>query len=259
MRIARDLLILVAVFGAIWIGASYIKWSPKIETGNLVSIEKEEELGELLFEHQIKNGSHGDIMEVPYVDSVLATIVDRLQKTNPESEYNYEVYVLDNEQVNAFTLPAGKICFYKGILEKMEYPEELAAVLAHEMGHNEEHHIVKRLIANFGLAIIMGGDEVILGEVMKSLGLMRFARAQERSADEYAFKTLEKSNIHPKYFGTIMSKLNTLGEESELLDILNTHPNTKERMKKAYNHKVDKDFKEKSMEVDWEKFQKALD
>jgi len=261
MRIARDLLILLVVFGALWFGASKINWSPKLETGRIVSIEKEEELGELLFEHQIKNGTHGEILKVPYVDSVLDQLVKRLQKTSPESEYNYEVYVLDNSQINAFTLPAGKICFYKGILQKMEYPEELAAVLAHEMGHNEEHHILKRLVANFGLAVLMGGDEVILSEVFKSLGLMRFARSQEREADDYAFTSLEKAGIHPKYFGTVMSKLNSLSdeEESELVDILNTHPNTKERMKKAFKFKVAKDFKEKSMDVDWKKFQAALD
>ncbi len=259
MRIARDILILLIVFGAIWFGASFIDWSPTFDTSKIVSTEKEEELGDLLFEHQIKSGTHGEIIESKYVDSVLSTLVNRLQETNPSSEYNYEVYVLDKTEVNAFTLPAGRICFYKGIIEKMDYPEELLAVLAHEMGHNEEHHILKRLAANFGLSVIMGGDEVILGEVFKSLGLMRFARSQEREADTYAFSTLEKANVHPKYFGTIMSKLfNAQAEGSELLDILNSHPNTKERMKKAFKHKVKGSFVEKKVDLDWKKFKEAI-
>jgi len=258
VRIARDIIILLLVFGAVWFGASFIDWSPTIDAGKIISTEKEEELGDLLFEHQIKSGMHGAIIESKFVDSALNQLVSRLQEINPSSEYNYEVYVLDNSEVNAFTLPAGRICFYKGIIEKMDYPEELLAVLAHEMGHNEEHHILKRLVANFGLSVIMGGDEVILGEVFKSLGLMRFARSQEREADTYAFSSLEKANVHPKYFGTIMSKLNTLSEDNDLIEIINSHPNTKERMKKAFQYKVKKSFEAKKVDVDWQKFKESV-
>lgn len=87
---------------------------------------------------------------------------------------------------------------------------------------------------------------------------MRFARSQETQADSYAFSTLEKANIHPKYFGTIMSKLNSLSEDNELIDILNTHPNSKQRMKKAFKFKLKDSFKEKKLNIDLEKFQDVL-
>ena len=53
---------------------------------------------------------------------------------------------VDYDLVNAFTIPGGRIYIYKGLFEFCESAEQLAAVLAHEIGHVEKCHKVSKLI-----------------------------------------------------------------------------------------------------------------
>ena len=78
------------------------------------------------------------------------------------TDYNYKIYVVDNPQINAFALPGGYIIVLRGLLEFTETPVELSAIIAHEMGHIEKKHIVKKLIRQFGIAILTSGDRQIL-------------------------------------------------------------------------------------------------
>lgn len=55
-------------------------------------------------------------------------------------------HVVRDDQVNAFALPGGHIVVFTGILERMDLPEELAALLAHEGTHVQERHSTRMLM-----------------------------------------------------------------------------------------------------------------
>ncbi|MCP4717642.1 MAG: M48 family metalloprotease, partial [Deltaproteobacteria bacterium] len=79
-------------------------------------------------------------------------------------ELNYHFGVLDTDEVNAFAAPGGYIFITRGALFKMEDEAQLAAVLAHEIGHIVQKHVVKELkikgedgSVGSGLATMIGG------------------------------------------------------------------------------------------------------
>ncbi len=60
-------------------------------------------------------------------------------------DYDYTVTVIDSTEENAFAMPGGRIAICSGILDGMERPEELAALLLHESAHVELRHSLKSI------------------------------------------------------------------------------------------------------------------
>jgi predicted Zn-dependent protease len=120
----------------------------------------------------------------------------RLKQQIPASAYDYNIIVLDDTQVNAFTIPGGNIYVFKGLISFCDSPEQLAAVLAHEMGHVEKRHTVNRLVREFGLSIlfsiITGGDGVLLSDLYQTLISTGFSRSQEKEADQFALELAQR-------------------------------------------------------------------
>ena len=86
-------------------------------------------------------------------------LTERLSKAAPGSEpFNVRVY--DWSLMNAFAVPGGQIVLTKGLIDKAETPDEVAGVLAHEMGHGIEMHPETGIIRSIGLAAAV---EVMLG------------------------------------------------------------------------------------------------
>ena len=66
----------------------------------------------------------------------LQTIVDTLAASSLRPDVKYHVYIVDTKEENAFSIPGGHICVTKGLMDAVDTDDELAGVLAHEMGHN---------------------------------------------------------------------------------------------------------------------------
>ena len=76
-----------------------------------------------------------------------------------------------NTRVNAFATLNGQIFVYSGLVEFVSGPEELASILAHEIGHHENGDLIDRLVKELGLnvlmAILTGGDAVMTSFIIK--------------------------------------------------------------------------------------------
>ena len=81
------------------------------------------------------------------VDAQIAVsgLAQRIFATSAREVFDWEVVVVDNNQVNAWALPGGKIGLNKGLLRYVDSEDELAAVIAHEMGHAEHSHAAKEM------------------------------------------------------------------------------------------------------------------
>jgi Zn-dependent protease with chaperone function len=66
----------------------------------------------------------------------LQTIVDTLAAASLRPDVHYHICIVDDPQENAFSIPGGYVCVTKGLLAAVQSDDELAGVLAHEMGHN---------------------------------------------------------------------------------------------------------------------------
>lgn len=260
-KIWTDLLKLVLIFGAIWAALVWIPWHPDEEMPEF-PIDKEEELGEMVLENLLKNTREYQLIESEKVDSAIWVISSRLQDSLGLTEYDYNIVVVRNEEVNAFALPGGNIVILSGLIQFSENPEEVAAVVAHEMAHVEKRHVIDRLMTELGLQVVfgvlVGGDAVILSEISKTLTSTYFSRQQEKEADDFALDLLRRCGIHPSSLGTLFRRMKSQYRSHDEFEWLMSHPTTNARIKSAFEYEIEEDFVSRPFNMDWDAVQNAL-
>jgi predicted Zn-dependent protease len=254
--ILRDLLILLGVFGLIWLVFSLFSYP---DDPQLISKQREEQLGKTYVDLILLNPMFEELNN-NRVDSAVQVIGDRLVEGLGSTDYHYHFVVFDSEMINAFTVPGGNILISSGLLAFCDTPEELAAVMAHEMGHVENRHVISRLAKELGIEILTSGDQFVLGEITGMLSSTSFDRKQEQEADLFAATLLESASIEPRTLATFFRKLEQETERHLLEDfeIVSTHPNFSSRIREALNYRPSGDFQAKEIELDWEEIKAAL-
>jgi predicted Zn-dependent protease len=142
--------------------------------------------------------------------------------------------------VNAFALAGGQIVVYSGLLQKIETPEALAALLAHESAHVNERHSLRSLLRNAANAILLsvvfndatGISAALVGNV-NTLNGLRYSRSLETEADEEGMNLLLANKVDLNGMRALMQTLEKEGDAPDRLSFLSTHPLTKNRIKKA--------------------------
>jgi len=258
--------ILLLIFGLLWGGFALIPWGSLFSgvTDITLSIDQEEKLGKVLVEDVMEAGEDSSKLENnPTLDSAIAEISNRLLKSLGPTDYNYKIQVMNTEDVNAFTLPGGYIFINKGLISFCDRPEEVAAVLAHEIGHAEKRHVVDKLAKELGVTILFsvltGGDATLMHEVFKTATSTMFDRDQEKEADAFSFPLMEKAHLSPQTMAAFFRKLNREhGDFGKAMELLQTHPNNASRIKAALEYKPATGFIIQSFKMDWKRVQNSV-
>lgn len=143
--------------------------------------------------------------------------------------------VLATSVPNAFALPGGKVYLFEGLLEKAENPDEIAGVLAHELGHLQHRDSMRELIHNGGTSFLIGllfGDITGSGALIfasRSLVTSSYSRDAETNADTFAIETMHKLGRPAKPMGELMFRV-TGKEGGKGLSIVSSHPLTEDRL-----------------------------
>lgn len=142
--------------------------------------------------------------------------------------------------VNAFAAPGGHMVVMSGLLERADGPEELAGVMAHEMGHIVHRHSVKALLRAYGFGLVtkllVGGFSADVGSVADAGGLLlalRHSREAEREADRTGLQLLDATGMRAdglaRFFGKILDEQG--GKDgAQQMGVFSTHPPTNERI-----------------------------
>lgn len=144
-----------------------------------------------------------------YVNAVLARITAQTKK-----KFSYQAIVLPWEVPNAMALPGGVIFVTDGLLETLDNEAQLAAVLAHEVGHIELSHCVdavKYEIVAKKLGVMPLGQ--IADMAVQLMIRYSFSKTQEHEADLYAWQWLGHSRYDPRAVGGSFSALMRWQEE----------------------------------------------
>jgi beta-barrel assembly-enhancing protease len=259
----RDLVILLTIAGALFAGGYFLVREinkSDLELSYSVSIEQEEALGDVLKDVMIDQYK---LIEDSTADSAIQLIKSRLVSAIDSTPYRYEIKIIQSEQINAFTMPGGNIYIFSGLIKAADSPEEVAAVLAHEIGHAEKRHVVTKLINDMSvtaiLSILSGGDPSMVAEILRSVVGNKFGREQEMEADKFALQLLEDAQIQPKSLARFFERLNDKDlDYNEDLEILMTHPHNNRRIEQARKYKTRNNFKAEPFPLDWTKVQDAL-
>ena len=155
------------------------------------------------------------------------------------SPYPFVVRVANLEMVNAFALPGGQIVIAEGLLRFAESPDEIAGVLAHEMGHVLYRHSTAAMIEALGLAFLFGallGDFGIgvIGGAGETLVALTFRREAEAEADEQALELLGHAGVSSRGFADFFERMERkAGGGPAVLRLLSTHPPNEVRRRRA--------------------------
>ena len=153
-----------------------------------------------------------------------------------DAPYDYKVIVVDLDVTNAFALPGGYIVLFDGLLDFAKAPEEVAGVLAHEMGHVIHRHGTQALLRQMGLAVIfdllLGGGGSSIGAELGVLVLsLSYSREAELEADRTGIEILQRAGLRPVGLAAFFKRLQTRqGDITGPFQILSTHPSFAARL-----------------------------
>lgn len=138
---------------------------------------------------------------------------------------------------NALALPAGTVVLTDELVALAKRDEEIAAVLAHEVGHLRNRHSVRHVLEQSvtGLLIIAvtGDVNTILAAAPLAVIHARYSQAFEREADDFALRYLASQSIDPVVFSDILLRLDAQHPQGGMPSFLAGHPATEERAKHA--------------------------
>jgi len=145
-----------------------------------------------------------------------------------------ELAVLRKSQANAFALPGGRIYVFEGLINKAQTADEVAGVIAHELGHVAHRDSTRSVIQTAGLSFLFGmvlGDFVGGGAVvMASRTLLQnsYSREVEERADRYSSELMVKVGGNPHALGDILVRIE--GSNHPGMKLLLDHPDTRDRI-----------------------------
>lgn len=155
--------------------------------------------------------------------------LDRLASRLSPDGTPMRVRVVDIAVPNAVALPGGQIAIFSGLIAEAKSSDEVAGVLAHEIGHVKHRHVMAGLIRQFGFGLLLGGSSKA-GEYAQVLLSAGYTRAAEREADRFAIRRLSANSISTRatadFFGRAAKS--EAGMETAL-SWLSTHPVSRER------------------------------
>ncbi len=197
--------------------------------------EWEREMGRTLAEsYVLEKTMGGAYCETPKANAALQKLEDRLM-TGFDARHPLDIKIINSSAINAFALPGGYIRIYSGLIDKLENPDTLAGILAHEIGHVEQQHSLKSLSRSL---LILATAEAITGGTGVStflidLSNLRNSRSMEREADQFAIDRLKAVGLDPAdtadFFKILIDQGLTV-EAGDLFQLMQTHPQSSERL-----------------------------
>ena len=178
----------------------------------MYSTEKEVKLGrKIAAKFEKKCELYNDEAEQKRIDK----IGQRVAAVSDRGDLNYYFKIIKDEEVNALALPGGYIYVSSGLIEIAERDDEIAAVLAHEVGHVAAKHSVKKMqgdfLFNFLTAITLIGSSDAgfhRGKDFAYLSvLMQYSRDFEKEADKLSVKYLKAAGYDPYAALSMLEKL----------------------------------------------------
>ena len=170
-------------------------------------------------------------------EEYLQTLLNKLvQKSSLHKTGVYTIHLYPSSQTNAFALPGGHIIVLSALLEDVKSENELAFVLAHELGHfaNRDHlrGLGRGLVITAISAVLLGADNSMTTLLMNSLLTieMKFSQSQETQADLFGIDLVNTYYGHIEGATDFFQKIADEEKRGRLSYFFATHPYPKDRV-----------------------------
>jgi len=216
----------------------------------------EERIGSILVDNIAPESA---LCQSPSLNQAVEKITDRLCASSQPAP-RLSVVVVREKVINAMALPGNRIVIYTGLIQKTRTPEELAGVLAHEIEHVVNRHVMKSWLQQLSSRLILyalvgrlSGPITSLYQSTGSMMILHYSRDFEEEADVKGMHRLEASHIDPHGMVTFFETLQSDGDTPELLTYFLTHPSTRSRIRQLRDiaDKTPGPFEKLLPDLDW--------
>lgn len=245
MKTLRPLFLALIVSTAVAGCATTTSPTGRTQYVGAVSQAQLDEMGAKAFaEARAANPQSKDSRQTAYVGCVVGAIVARLP--SPWNGVRWEYLLFQNDETNAWALPGGKIGVYTGIFKVAKNQDELAAVIAHEIGHVVSRHhderITRQMIAS---GLLQAGGAVagarygegasqtttqVGGALLQGTMLLPNSRTQETEADVVGQKLIAEAGFDPEGAVELWRNMAEAGG-ARAPQWLSTHPDPASRLR----------------------------
>ncbi|KQN25886.1 hypothetical protein ASE86_06750 [Sphingomonas sp. Leaf33] len=168
-----------------------------------------------------------------------------VRRLSPDTD-DLQVSVTAVPVVNAAALPGGRIVIFEKLLTEARSADEVAGVLAHEIGHVHNRDVLAAMARQAGIGVVLASFTGDVGNTLGTLIAARYSREAESAADAYAILTLGRARISPLPTARFFARLATIEDRMPQLAFgyLSSHPLSTERRRRferaAATHRDDR-------------------
>jgi predicted Zn-dependent protease len=206
-------------------------------SGNSVSLDQEWQLGnqmaaQVAQQMQLSNDATAK--------AYLTMVGERIHAATPLADRPFTFDIVNDPNVNAFSIPGGHIYINSGLIAQADKADELAGVVAHEISHVVARHVIKQVetqqeigaIGSILLGQNPGALQQLLAQVIAGGAMARFSRADEKQADDLGLEYMTKAGYDPHGMLDMFQKLLSLekGGNSSVTRFFADHPGTQDRI-----------------------------
>ncbi|MES2605470.1 MAG: M48 family metallopeptidase [Pseudomonadota bacterium] len=154
--------------------------------------------------------------------------------------WNWEVNLIQSDDLNAFCMPGGKIMFYSGLIEQLDLSDdEIAIVMGHEVAHALREHsreqmsqaMAAQAAIGIGAAVLGQGVGNIAGTGYQALVATRFSRTDETEADRIGLELVARAGYDPRAGVTLWQKMISANQGGRPPELLSSHPTEANRVR----------------------------
>ena len=180
-----------------------------------VSTQQEVQMGQ---DAAMQANAELPIVTDPELNRYINVLGDSIARLTSRGELDWQFFIVDSKEVNAFAIPGGFVYVNRGLIERADHMDEIAGVLGHEIGHVVKRHTVKQMqkgekanvLVTLGCVLTSicnsgAGQQAI--NVAGGALFAKFSRTDEKEADDVGFDNVVRAGISPVGMVTMFQKL----------------------------------------------------
>ncbi len=212
------------------------------------------------------------------LEEYINTLGQKLVQASGRQTSTFNFFIIQDPAINAFAIPGGYIGVNQGLIDAMNFEEQLAGVLAHEIAHVTQRHHARTFAtgrsrslsaaATILAAILIGQASPEAGQAALAAGLavtqqnsINFTRANEIEADRIGIDILNSAEFDPSAMAesfSILERKNRLNTAGLQLEYLRTHPLDSKRIAEASNRAANLTAKSRENQLDFRLFKARM-
>lgn len=204
------------------------------------STDKEEQMGASIAKQVTEQYK---LTDDPLVQRRVQDIGRKIAAVCDRKDIEYHFQVIEDDEVNAVSLPGGYVYVNRGLIDKVANDDELAGVLAHEVGHIVARHSIKKLqgMQLYSVLRILVAQAPNSGEVGNAADaaftelMLGYSREDELLADQLGARYLKRAGYNPRAMITFLNKLREINRRkpARAMNYFKTHPYVPDRIREV--------------------------